>query len=273
MKTAQRMRRNATYLRKETILLDSAAKIKKYTKSDTKSQSAYYKKKQNKETKTKYNKTASAKKKHIKKTEKTENQDETSSDDEFIDEAASHLKTIKRVSNSNDNTATVKIHDVDFHVEMDRGADENVMDEHRFKALQHRSAKSYKLEPTKKKLANLMTELPVKGEFAATIRNQTCGVKTSIVVVRGHMGSSPLISRDTLDELGMISPYPDGALAQKNQLRIKEVHEKKQATSTKDIVDQYKHVFSGIGKIEDKKGKKEIYANFHMRPGVAPEAQ
>ena len=31
--------------------------------------------------------------------------------------------------------------------------------------------------------------------------------------------------------------------------------------------------FSRIGKIEDKKGKKEIYTNFHMRPGVAPEAQ
>ena len=120
---------------------------------------------------------------------------------EVIDKAASHLKTITRVSNSNHNTATVRIHDVDFHVEMDR-ADKNVMDEHQFKALQHRSAKSYNLEPTKKKLANLMTELLVKGEFAATIRNQTCGVKTSIAVVRGYMGSPPLISRDTLIKIG-----------------------------------------------------------------------
>ena len=110
------------------------------------------------------------------------------------------------------------IHDVDIHAEMDSGADENVMDEHQFKALQHRSAQPYNLKPTKKKLSNLMTELPVKGEFSAIIRNQTCGVKASIFVVKGHMRSPPLISRDTLINLGMMVLHPDGALAQPNNM-------------------------------------------------------
>ena len=110
---------------------------------------------------------------------------------------------------------------------MDSGADENVMDEHQFKALQHRSAKSYNLEPTKKILANLMTELPVKGEFAATIRNQTCGVRPALLLSEVTWGHHRLLAGTPSLKLGMISLHPDGALAQKNQLRIKEVHHEK----------------------------------------------
>ncbi len=218
--------------------------------------------------------TSDKKRKHIKKTEQTEAKyDETSSDDEFLNEAAAHLKTIKRVSNSKDNTATVRIDDVDTLVEMDSGADENIMDEHQFKALQHHSAHPYTLEKTTKKLSNLMTELPVKGEFSAVIRNQTCGVQTSMVVVKGHMGSRPLLSRDTLIALGMMELHPDGALAQPNNLRIKEIHNTNCSEQAQEIADQYKEVFTGIGMIRDKKADKDIYGRFNMQQGVAPVAQ
>ena len=57
-------------------------------------------------------------------------------------------------------------------------------------------------------------------------------------------------------------------------LRIRTIHhDEHHSKSTSDTVDEFKPVFTGIGKIEDKKLGKEVYAKFNMQSGVAPRAQ
>ena len=111
---------------------------------------------------------------------------------------------------------SVKIEDVDVRAEPDSGAEVNVMDEHQFKALK------LTLQPSRVKLSTLQSELPVKGEFTATIRNQTCGAVARFVVTRGRINSPPLISKSTLQELGMLQIRADGSFAETNDLRIQE---------------------------------------------------
>lgn len=47
-------------------------------------------------------------------------------------------------------------------------------------------------------------ELPIKGEFDAVFRNQTCGKRTTFLVIKGKIRSPPLISKNTLTELDML---------------------------------------------------------------------
>ena len=53
-------------------------------------------------------------------------------------------------------------------------------------------------------MKTLQSELLVKGYFTATIRNKTCGATARSVVVKGRINSPPLISKDTLQELGLL---------------------------------------------------------------------
>ena len=62
----------------------------------------------------------------------------------------------------------------------------------------------------------------MKGEFRATVRNQTCGAVARFVVVRGRINSPPLISKSTLQELGMLQIREDGSFSETNDLRIQE---------------------------------------------------
>ena len=116
-------------------------------------------------------------KRRIKKTTEEEDADNSkSSDDEFICQAVRHLKEMKKIKAAGeDRTVSVKIEDVDVRAEPDSGAEVNVLDEHQFKALANRSSVKLTLQPSRVKLSTLQSELPVKGEFTATVRNQTCG--------------------------------------------------------------------------------------------------
>ena len=40
-----------------------------------------------------------------------------------------------------------------------------------------------------------------------------------------------------------------------------------------DLVSKYNNLFEGIRKIEDKRGNSEFLGRFHIKPGMAPEAQ
>ena len=40
-----------------------------------------------------------------------------------------------------------------------------------------------------------------------------------------------------------------------------------------DFVAKYNHLFEGIGKMEDKKRRKEILGHFHMKASVIPVGQ
>ena len=137
------------------------------------------------------------------------------------------------------------------------------------------------LQPSGVKLSTLQSELPMKVEFTATIRNQTCGAVARFVVARGRINSPPLISKNTLQELGMIQIREDGSFAKTNDLRIQEEppgiksvkQDKDLNPEIREITDQYSAVFKGIGKIRDIKSGKEFYAKFSMRPEAVPVAQ
>ena len=114
----------------------------------------------------------------------------------------------------------MKIEDVDVKAEPDSGTEVNVMDEHQFKALTNQSSVKLTLQPSRVKLSTLQSELLVKGEFTATVRNLICGAVTRFVVTRGRINSPPLISKSTLQELGMLQIREDGSFGETNDLRI-----------------------------------------------------
>ena len=133
-------------------------------------------------------------KRRIKKT--TEAGESTSSDDEFFGQAAEHLSQAKKVKQiggvgTTSRCVKVKLNDVDVQMEADSGADVNIMDEHQFKAFVHRSSDKRVLQPSNVKLYTLQHKLDVKGEFRATIRNDTCGRLVTFVVVFGRIKSPP----------------------------------------------------------------------------------
>ena len=156
---------------------------------------------------------------------------------------------------------SVKIEDVDVRAEPDSRAEVNVMDEHQFEALTNRSSVKLTLQPS-----TLQSELPVKGEFTATVRNQTCGAVARFVVTRGRINSPSLISKSTVQELGMLQIREDGSFADTNDLRIQEElagikstkQEKDLKPEIKKIADEYSDVFKGIGKIRHQEWKRVL---------------
>ena len=127
----------------------------------------------------------------------------------------------KITTGGEDRTVSVKIEDVDVRVESDSGAEVNVIDEHQFKALTNRTSVKPTQQPSRIKLSTLQSELPVKGEFTAT-DCCNCRTVTRFVVVRGRINYPPLISKNTLQELGMLQIREDGSFAETNALRIQE---------------------------------------------------
>ena len=76
------------------------------------------------------------------------------------------------------------------------------------------------LHKSQTKLRTLQNDLPVKGEFNAILRNQTCVKRTKFLVIEGRINSPPLISKNTLIELGMLQIKEDGSFATENEIRI-----------------------------------------------------
>ena len=74
------------------------------------------------------------------------------------------------------------------------------------------------------KLNTLQSELPVKGEFTATVRNQTCGAVARFVISDQRKILPPLSSKSTLQELGMlqIREDPMSLFTEINDLRTQE---------------------------------------------------
>ena len=219
---------------------------------------------------------------HIKRTTEESPDSSTSSDDEFFCQAVRHLKQVKKIkSDDKDRTLIVKIDNVDVEVEPDSGAEVNVLDEHQFKALTNRASTKPTLASSRTKLNTLQSELSVKGELTATIRNKTCGTVARFIVVKGRINSPPLIGKDTLQELGMLQIREDGTFAEKNDPGIQEEmsdikavkEDEVPSPEIKDIADRYSHVFQGIGKIRDNKNGQDFYAKFSMRPEAVPVAQ
>ena len=168
---------------------------------------------------------------------------------------------------------------MDVQMEADSGADVNIMDEHQFKALVHRSSVKPALQPSDVKLYTLQHKLDIKGEFRATIRNDTCGRLVTFVVVFGRIKSPLLIGKATLLGLGMLKIQPNGSLAELNSLGtssegcVANTVKDNEMQEMEDLVAKYNHLFEGIGKMEDKKRGKEILGHLHMKASAIPVAQ
>ena len=153
------------------------------------------------------------------------------------------------------------------------------MDEHKFKAFVRRSSDKPVLQPSNVKLYTLQHKLDVKGEFRATIRNDTCGTRVTFVVVFGRIKSPPLIGKETSIGLGMLKIQPNGCLAEPNSLGISSdgcaanTVKDTGMQEMEDLVARHSHLFKGIGKMEDKKRGKEILGRFHMKACAIPVAQ
>ena len=131
-------------------------------------------------------------KRRVKRTTEEDADNSTSSDDEFFCQAIRHLRHVKKIrTDGEDRTVPVNIEDVDVSAEPNSGTEVNVIDEHQFKALAYRSNVKLTLQPSRVELNTLQSELPVKGEFTATVRSQTCGAVARFFVTRGRINSHP----------------------------------------------------------------------------------
>ena len=196
------------------------------------------------------------------------------SDDDYIylQETAQHLHRVKKIrSGPNQDTVLIRIGDIDAFVEPDSGASANVMDEYQFKALKHRSQEIKELQPSRDTLKTLKSDLTVKGEFTATLRNKNRGTRSKFLVIQGKMDSPPLLSKSTLLELGMLKIDPEGTLKETNELRINTV--KTLDVSIEAILSEYNDVFQGIGCFREKKTGKKIEVKWKWKPTQKPVAQ
>ena len=183
-----------------------------------------------------------------------------SSDDDYFIQAVTHSFQAKKIKATQRQkpTVTVRLDHVDTRMEPDSGAEVNLMDEHQFQALLHRTEHKPTLEPCQIKLNTLQHPLHVKRKFDTIICNQTCGKPATVVVVKGRINSPPLLSKDTLIE---------------KPKTIKAAMKTAEQQEMDNIITKYNHVFQGIGKITDKKNYKEIYGQFHMKPDAIPVTQ
>ena len=213
------------------------------------------------------------KRERIKKTTEAEETSSGSDDDYiYLQETAQHLHRVKKIrSGPNQDTVLIRIGDIDAFVEPDSGASANVMDEYQFKALKHRSQEIKELQPSRDTLKTLKSDLTVKGEFTATLRNKNRGTRSKFLVIQGKMDSPPLLSKSTLLELGMLKIDPEGTLKETNELRINTV--KTLDVSIEAILSEYNDVFQGIGCFREKKTGKKIEVKLEMETDAKTVAQ
>ena len=213
------------------------------------------------------------KRERIKKTTEAEETSSGSDDDYiYLQETAQHLHRVKKIrSGPNQDTVLIRIGDIDAFVEPDSGASANVMDEYQFKALKHRSQEIKELQPSRDTLKTLKSDLTVKGEFTATLRNKNRGTRSKFLVIQGKMDSPPLLSKSTLLELGMLKIDPEGTLKETNELRINTV--KTLDVSIEAILSEYNDVFQGIGCFREKKTGNKIEVKLEMETDAKTVAQ
>ena len=153
-----------------------------------------------------------------------EEADEESDDSSYTQQEGKHIEHVgKFKSREPQNTVEILISDVRAKCEPDSGASANIMDEYQYRALRKASKNDIQLMKTSDRLKTLQSELEVIGEFPTVLRNKTRGIETKFLVIKGHMDSPPLLSKASLEDLGMLKIEPRGTLREQNSLRIKAV--------------------------------------------------
>ena len=141
-------------------------------------------------------------------------------------------------SGPDQDTVLIRFGNLDAFVEPGSGASANVMDEYRFKALKHRSQEVKELELSRDTMKTLQSDLTVKGEFTAILRNKNRGKQSKFLVIQGNTNSPPLLSKSTL---GSLKFDPERTLKETDELRIKPV--KTPDGSIETVLSEYSDVF------------------------------
>lgn len=74
----------------------------------------------------------------------------------------------------------------------------------------------------------IQRELKFKKEFTTIVRNKSNGARTTFIVIKGWIGTPPLIDRDTLLKLGILKIESAGSLKESNKLWMKTIKKKYQ---------------------------------------------
>ena len=98
------------------------------------------------------------------------------------------IKIIKRKYGL-EKTVPLMVNDINIRAETDSGTDVNVMDEHQYRALLHRSDCKMDLRRSSTRLRTMQNDLPIKGEFDTILRNQTCGKRARLLVIKGKINT------------------------------------------------------------------------------------
>ena len=173
------------------------------------------------------------------------------------------------------NTVEILISDVRAKCEPDSGASANIMNEYQYRALRKASKNDIQLMKTSDRLKTLQSELEVIGEFPTVLRNKTRGIETKFLVIKGDMDSPALLSKASLEDLGMLKIEPRGTLREPNSLRIKAIQSNQKAENKEmeEILRKHEKVFEGIGVIKEPSTGENIEVHLEMEENEIPVAQ
>ena len=207
--------------------------------------------------------------------EQQEEADEESDDSSYIQQGK-HIEHVGKLkSREPQNTVEILISDVRAKCEPDSGASANNMDEYQYRALRKASKNDIQLMKTSDRLKILQSELEVIGEFPTVLRNKTRGTETKFLVIKGHMDSPPLLSKISLEDLGMLKIEPRGTLREQNSLRIKAIQSNQKAENKEmeEILRKHEKVFEGIGVIKEPSTGENIEVHLEMEENEFPVVQ
>ncbi len=170
--------------------------------------------------------------------------DDSSTDDEY-------LYTLGDSDTSKAPKARVQVNDTDVDMLIDTGASTDIFDENTFKKINH--ACNLKLHPPTKRIFayGAESQLTVIGQFTTNIKFEKRSVRSTIHILQGNHGS--LLSYRTACDLGLVD------------VKIKQVRDCPQVCD--ELVQQYPHLFNGIGKL------KHAEVKLHIDENVRPVAQ
>ena len=177
--------------------------------------------------------------------------DSSSSDDEYSFAVQSQSVNTTREKGADAQSklprTTVKFGTTEIRMLIDSGASVNIIDKAGYQILS-RKTPSIKLQPSKIKLNSYGSDTPIEilGQFQAAVESKNKITIATFFVANKASGS--LLGYETARELGLI--------------RVQDVN-----TVQHDLVDSYKDIFQGIGKLKDHQ------VEIHIDNSVQPVAQ
>ena len=171
-------------------------------------------------------------------------QDSDSSDDQYV----FHITDRKSV-NKIQSYITVHVNKTPIRMQIDSGADVNILDEKTYNLVQHNS----KLKPTKLKLYSYGSSSPLKllGKVSLLVASKNSYDVADFFVTKGGINSGSLLGCATASKLGI----------------LKIVNNINQNNKVDSLIKEFDDLFHGIGKMKDLKVK------LHIDPSVKPVAQ